>query len=300
MSVLLIKISSLKPSGNKIASKYWPASIYVQYIRVEEKDGNDDGKSNDNAQRHIIGHKPREMDTLKNISKGGLFLFGLTVEVSIMMHHISGFTLSILLTIPIIVETSDSLFDSGDILLPSNGELPDDTTDLFTNNGELLSSFDETLASAQSDCTSNGDIDNLFFSSDIARLRPRINACLPPLPSIINIYDSNAILNQFAPSTFSKPDIQIPSTQKKQNPDVLRLDELFNLPAYTHDINPTEQDDVCPEELFDKSQTPVCQAEKWARNTLRRPKEDYYTLWNVRKCMSHDLWSCFDQNSFVN
>lgn len=79
MSVLLITISSSKPSGNEIASTDRQAYMY---IRVEEKDGNDDGKSNDNAQGHIIGHKPREMDTLKRISKGWLFLFELTVEVS--------------------------------------------------------------------------------------------------------------------------------------------------------------------------------------------------------------------------
>lgn len=204
-----------------------------------------------------------------------------------MMQQVVGFTLFFLLMTHSTVESSDSLFRSDDFFLASDGELPDDTTNLFTENdgGELLA-FDGTLASAQGDCTSNGDNGNLFLSSGAARLRPRIDACLPSLPPVPNIYDSDAILNQFKPETQSKPGITIPGTQTQNEKDILRLNELFDLPEFTHDTNPTEQDDVCPEELVGDSRIPVCESKDRSRDTLRRKREDHYTLYNIRHFMS--------------
>lgn len=218
-----------------------------------------------------------------------------------MMQHIGGLTLSLLLMIHSTVESSDSLFDSGDFLLASGGELPDDTTNLFSeNDGEPLGSFDGTLASVQGDCTSNGDVDNLFLSSGTARLRPRGDGCLPPLPPIPNIYDSDAILNQFAPQTLPKPDITIPGTQTQKDKDILRLNELFSLPEFTHDTDPAVQDDVCPKELFGDSRIPVCESTTPSRDVLRRPREDHYTLYNVRYCMFQEAVDLFAQDSFIN
>lgn len=83
-------------------------------------------------------------------------------------------------------------------LLSSDGELPDESPNLFMEplDGSLLSPTNELTASAQPDCTSSIEgNENLFLS----RLRRRIDACLPPLPPVPNIYDSNSILNQLAP-----------------------------------------------------------------------------------------------------
>ena len=202
------------------------------------------------------------------------------------------------------VESSDSLFDSNDFLPASDGELAVDTTNLFTEDdgGDLFSSIDGTLASTQGNCTSNNDNDDLFASSSAARLRPRIDACLPPLPPIPNIYDSNTILNQFTPETLPKPDITIPGTQTPNEKDILRLNEMFNLPEYTHDTNAVEQDDVCPEELVGDSRIPVCESPSRSRDQLRRKRQDHYTLYNVRHCKfplkkAVDL---FTQDPFIN
>lgn len=209
-----------------------------------------------------------------------------------MTDLIIGFTLSILLLLSSTVEISDFLFDSSALFLSASaGDLPDDSTKLFTeDDGELpFGAFDETFASAQGgDCTSNGDMDNIFFSSGTARLRPRgVDACLEPLPPVPNIYDSNEMLNQFTPETLPKPHITIPGTEtEKGKEDISRLNELFNLPDYTHDTNPAEQDDVCPEDLVHDLQIPVCDSGRAGRDNLRLRGEGTYTLYNVRNCMS--------------
>lgn len=202
------------------------------------------------------------------------------------MQNIVGFTLFFLLMIHSAVESSDSLFDSSDLLLASDGDLPVDTTSLFTDDdgGESFNSFDGTLASTQGDCTSNNDNDNLFASSGAARLRPRADGCLLPLPPIPNIYDSNTILNQFTPETLPKPDITIPGTDTPNEKDIFRLNEMFNLPEFDPDTNSAAQDDVCPEELVGDSRIPVCESPSRSRDQLRRKGEDHYTLYNVRHC----------------
>lgn len=226
----------------------------------------------------------------KSEPKKTLFLLDcieVMIEGFIMAKHVISLTLSILLMILSIVETSDSLFDSTAFLPTFDAELPDN---LFTeDDGEPVNSFTGTFASAQDECISNSDVDNLFLSSGTARLRPREDACSPPLPPLLNIYDSNEILNQFAPETLPKPDITIPGTREDKNKDVLRLKKMFDLPDFTHDTDPTEQDDVCPKELVGDSQIPVCDSGNTRRDKLRLPREDHCTLYNVRYCMSQDL-----------
>ena len=191
----------------------------------------------------------------------------MTIHSMMMKYLVAGLALFILLAIADIGDIGETP-DYSAFLSASNEELPDDSTgntfplscneelpgdspNLFTEplDSGLLSPTDELMASAQPDCTSfNENNDNLFLS----RLRRRIDACLPPLPPIPNIYDSNSILNQLAPPT-TVP--KIPGTEKS---DLQKLEEMLALPSFTHDTNAAEQDDVCPKELVGESQVPVC------------------------------------------
>lgn len=164
-----------------------------------------------------------------------------------MMRHVVSFTFFILLLIAAgVIEASDSLFDSDSFFLTSDEEISDRSTNLFTEDDEEpLNPFDELLASAQSDCTSNGDVDNFFLSSDTTRLRSRVVECLPPLPPIPNIYDSSEFLNQLAPQ------ITMPEAQTQRDKDIEYLKEMFNLPDFNPDtpppaIIPVENDEICP------------------------------------------------------
>lgn len=229
-------------------------------------------------------------------------------KVFIMMKRIViGLTLFILLTIADIVETSDS-FDSSAFLPASEGDLPDNTdnTDnLFTDFNEEeqpVSLFTGDLASAQDECTSNGDVDNLFLSSGIARIRPRgRDECLPPVPlaPYTDIYDSNGILNFLGPQTLPRPpDITIPDTER--NTELERLEEMLTLPEFIRGTNPGDQDDVCPKELVGESQIPVCDSGRTGRDFLRLAGEDHYTLYNVRYCMSPRVLNCLLRGIFIN
>lgn len=222
-----------------------------------------------------------------------------------MRRIIAGLTLSILLTITNIVESSSDSTDDNAFFLASGDQLPDEPVDSFTDlpddpansftevpDDSLNLSTDVPIASAQDNCQSSGNIDNLFLSSGIARVRPRGTACLnppPPLPPYTDIYDSNGILNQLSPPTLPKiPDITIPGSPQEENK--LRLEEQFNLPSFSPTTNTAgqEQDDICPKELVGDSQIPVCSLGKSGRDILRLPGEDSYTVFNVRPCMSQN------------
>ena len=122
-------------------------------------------------------------------------------------------------------ELPDNSAINNAISLTFDGELLDNSANLFSEVagesanlhmepfGESLQSFTTgPIASIQPDCISNGEPENLFIS----KLRPRVDACLPPLPLILGIYDTNTILNQLAsPVTLpSIPDKTIPGTEK--------------------------------------------------------------------------------------
>lgn len=162
----------------------------------------------------------------------------------------------------------------------SNEELPDDSINLFTEpfDDSLQSSANELIVNAQPDCISSND-NSLLLS----RLRPRIDACLPSLTPPLNIYDSNSILNQLiAPQTLPK----IPGTKKG---DSERLEEMLQLPNVFLDTKPKEQDDMCPKYLVRESQIPVCSSGKLGPDVHRKSGDDFYTLYNVRLCMSRQI-----------
>ena len=165
-------------------------------------------------------------------------------------------------------------------------EAADEPFNLYTEalDDPLSFSTGELIASAQVDCQSNGDIDNLFLSDGVARVRRRRDACPKPSPPppYTDIYDSNGILNQLSPQT-------LPKIPDKKEENILNLEQLWRLPSLTPSTDGQEQDDICPKELVGDSQKPVCSSERPARDALRLPREDWYTLYNVRHCMSQAL-----------
>jgi hypothetical protein len=145
-----------------------------------------------------------------------------------------------------------------------------------SGNGELMIGLND-------DCHSDADVDDIFLPSDIARVRPRGDACLQPLPPAlpyIDIYDSNGMLNMMSPVPVPK----IPDTENDNN--ILRLEEQFKLPSFspTPDTNHDEQDDICPKHIAGKANIPVCDSGEPGRNVLRLPRDDHSTVYNVRPC----------------
>lgn len=176
-------------------------------------------------------------------------------------------------------------FTNDAFLLSFGGEVPDDSTNFYTESFDdpLQSSTAGLIASSQPECTSSNDNpNNLFFS----RLRPRIDACLPSLTpprAPLKIYDSNSILNQLAPPVI------LPMNSGAEKNDRTELDRLLELPGFTRDTDPVEQDDACPKELVGESQTPVCSSGENGRDHIQLPGEDVYTLYNVRHCTSQKI-----------
>lgn len=156
--------------------------------------------------------------------------------------------------------------------------------------------FEETFASTQADCTSNGDFDNLFISSGTTRLRSRMNTCVSPLPSIPNVYDSNEIFNQFAPETPSQPDITIPEAQTERDKDIEYLKKMFNLSDFNFDttlpiITPVENEDICSWYLVRDSKISVCEMRHETNDVgMVSPPEHVFTVYGVRLCMSSKSW----------
>lgn len=204
-------------------------------------------------------------------------------------HIIVGITLFILLTKANIFETDglgDSLTGITDEPVSLFAEVADEPVNLYT---ELLDdpfslSTEGPIAGVQVDCHANGDIDNLFLSGDVARVRLRREACSDPLPlpPYTDIYDSNGILNQLSPATVPK----IPG-QKEEN--ILNLERQWALPGFTTTTDGQEEEDLCPKELVGDSQKPVCSSGSFGRDDQRLPGEDWYTLYNVRHCKSQTL-----------
>lgn len=203
-----------------------------------------------------------------------------------MKHIIAGLTLFSSLTKANVFATDDpvaSLTKITDEPVNFFTEVADEPFNLYTEalDDPLSFSTEEPIASAEVDCQSNGDIDNLFLSDGVARVRRRRDACPKPSPPppYTDIYDSNGILNQLSPQTLPK----IPD-QKEEN--ILNLEQQWRLPSLTPTTDGQEQDDICPKELVGDSQKPVCSSGKHRRDNLRLPREDWFTLYNVRHCMS--------------
>lgn len=203
-------------------------------------------------------------------------------------------------------ELPDNSAANNDFLLASGGEISDDSansltgvawdsTNLFTDplDDSLQSSTDGLIAGAQPGCTSDADNDNVFFS----RIRPRGEACLPPLNPPPNIYDLNTIFNQVAP-----PPPTLPKIPDRTTPDTDRsdLEKMWSLPLVDPDTKNGDEEEICPRELMGDSQIPVCSSPQRGRNELRLPQEDHWTLYNVRYCMSPEMKFVLFMKYFMN
>ena len=128
------------------------------------------------------------------------------------------------------------------------------------------------------------------------RVRPRaegprcdVQDATPQPAPYTDIYNQNDMLNLLSPPVLPKPALPtISDPTKKQSDDISKLERLFQLPSYdpTANTNSDEEEDLCPRKLVGDSQIPVCFSEI-GRDALRLPRQDFYTLYNVRLRMSN-------------
>ena len=195
-----------------------------------------------------------------------------------MKHSIATLALFLFFTIAnvIVNRFDDSSFDDSSVFFSSLEQ--ESLDDLFN-----FSTAEESIASVpENSCQSDSDIDNDFFSSYIARVRPRGDheKCLPPLsPNIINLYDSTEILDQLSgtvsPAGNPAGSDYPPATEERNS--------IF--PGVITDTAGQAQEDDCPYSIYGRPVFPVCSSGNDLRDNLRYPNELYYTLYNIDYCM---------------